>query len=81
MSDAVAAPVPVRIPVRGGGMFPVRRVYCVGRNFADHAREMGASVPGGYGTTPSTTTASAGLVKKNGSGLSPAAPISRAWAA
>ena len=45
MSDAVAAPVPVRIPVRGGGMFPVRRVYCVGRNFADHAREMGASVP------------------------------------
>ncbi|MBV6271671.1 fumarylacetoacetate hydrolase family protein [Alcaligenaceae bacterium CGII-47] len=23
--------------------FPVRRVYCVGRNYADHAREMGAS--------------------------------------
>jgi fumarylpyruvate hydrolase len=22
--------------------FPVRRVYCVGRNYADHAREMGA---------------------------------------
>src|SRR5471032_3143755 len=21
--------------------FPVRRVYCVGRNYADHAREMG----------------------------------------
>ena len=45
MSDVVAAPEPVRVPVRGGGSFPVRRVYCVGRNFADHAREMGASAP------------------------------------
>ena len=27
--------------------FPVRRIYCVGRNFADHAREMGAAVPEG----------------------------------
>ncbi|GAB3342283.1 fumarylacetoacetate hydrolase family protein [Marilutibacter aestuarii] len=25
--------------------FPVRRIYCVGRNFADHAREMGAVAP------------------------------------
>lgn len=24
------------------GLFPVRRVYCVGRNYADHAVEMGA---------------------------------------
>jgi len=31
--------------VVGGGTFPVHRIYCVGRNFADHAREMGASVP------------------------------------
>src|ERR1700744_2521752 len=23
--------------------FPVRRVFCVGRNYADHAREMGAN--------------------------------------
>jgi len=45
MGDVVAAPVPVRVPVRGGGSFPVRRVYCVGRNFADHAREMGATAP------------------------------------
>ena len=35
----------MRIPVQGGGWFPVRRVYCVGCNFADHAREMGAAVP------------------------------------
>ncbi len=39
-----AAEVP-RIPVVGGGSFPVHRIYCVGRNFADHAREMGASAP------------------------------------
>ena len=24
-------------------MLPVHRIYCVGRNFADHAREMGAA--------------------------------------
>jgi fumarylpyruvate hydrolase len=39
-----AAPVP-RVAVRGGGTFPVHRIYCVGRNFADHAREMGAQAP------------------------------------
>ena len=42
MTDLVfEAPSPVVVPVRGGGAFPVRRVYCVGRNFAEHAREMG----------------------------------------
>ena len=45
MTDVVPAPAPVRIPVRGGGTFPVRRIHCVGRNFADHAKEMGAAVP------------------------------------
>jgi fumarylpyruvate hydrolase len=31
------------VPVAGThDLFPVRRVYCVGRNYADHAREMGA---------------------------------------
>lgn len=30
------------LPVRGSDvLFPVRRIYCVGRNFAEHAREMG----------------------------------------
>jgi fumarylpyruvate hydrolase len=28
------------LPVVGGGLFPVRRVYCVGRNYVDHIREM-----------------------------------------
>ena len=26
--------------VAGGGFFPVRRIYCVGRNYVDHIREM-----------------------------------------
>ncbi|MFM1814443.1 MAG: hypothetical protein RLZ98_1138 [Pseudomonadota bacterium] len=30
------------IPVKGSGaVFPVRRIYCIGRNYADHAIEMG----------------------------------------
>ena len=41
MSLVIAAPTPVHVPVRGGGEFPVRRVYCVGRNYAEHAVEMG----------------------------------------
>ena len=28
------------LPVAGGGVFPVRRVYSVGRNYLDHIREM-----------------------------------------
>jgi fumarylpyruvate hydrolase len=40
--DFVIAPAPqASVPVRGGGRFPVRRIYCVGRNYAEHAREMG----------------------------------------
>ena len=42
MADLVfPAPEPILIPVEGGGHFPVRRVYCVGRNYAEHVREMG----------------------------------------
>ena len=37
-------PTPIRpsLPVKGTSeRFPVRRVYCIGRNYADHAIEMG----------------------------------------
>jgi fumarylpyruvate hydrolase len=38
----VITPPPVAaVPVAGGGLFPVRRIFCVGRNYAAHAREMG----------------------------------------
>lgn len=46
MTDAIPAPAVPRIAVRGGNeYFPVHRIYCVGRNFADHAKEMGAAAP------------------------------------
>jgi fumarylpyruvate hydrolase len=42
MSDFVVAPPPVpSVPVSGGGLFPVRRIFCIGRNYPEHAREMG----------------------------------------
>ena len=42
MSDFVVPPPPVvAAPVAGGGLFPVRRIFCVGQNYAAHAREMG----------------------------------------
>ncbi len=43
MSDYLFPPAPVTsVPVHGSDkQFPVRRVYCVGRNYAEHAREMG----------------------------------------
>ena len=43
MNYVFPPPAQVAIPVAGRqAFFPVRRVYCVGRNFADHAAEMGA---------------------------------------
>jgi fumarylpyruvate hydrolase len=39
----IPAPAQVTVPVAGGGEFPVRRVFCVGRNYAEHQREMGHS--------------------------------------
>ncbi len=40
-SYVIQTPPVVSIPVAGGGDFPVRRVYCIGRNYAAHAIEMG----------------------------------------
>jgi len=43
MTDFVFEPqATVGLPVVGSSkLFPVRRVYCVGRNYAEHAKEMG----------------------------------------
>jgi fumarylpyruvate hydrolase len=41
-ATVIPAPAPVLLDVEGEQeQFPVRRVYCVGRNYADHAIEMG----------------------------------------
>jgi len=42
MRPAFDAPQPARLPISGGEQyFPVHRIYCVGRNYAEHAIEMG----------------------------------------
>ena len=41
-SYAIEVPPVVSLPIAGSGdRFPVRRVYCIGRNYAAHAIEMG----------------------------------------
>jgi fumarylpyruvate hydrolase len=42
----IEAPPQVTVPVIGGAAFPVRRIFCVGRNYAAHAREMGSDPNG-----------------------------------
>lgn len=45
MSFVIPAPAPASVPVLDSEQrFPVHRIYCVGRNYADHAKEMGAEV-------------------------------------
>jgi fumarylpyruvate hydrolase len=42
MTYVLEPEAPVTVPVDGSdARFPVRRIYCVGRNYAAHAREMG----------------------------------------
>lgn len=45
MTDFVfVPPPPVTAPVRGRAeRFPIRRIFCVGRNYEDHAKEMGVA--------------------------------------
>lgn len=39
---------PIVVPiVAGADVFPVRRIYCVGRNYAEHVKEMGGTVEKG----------------------------------
>jgi fumarylpyruvate hydrolase len=47
--DYVIDPAPrPSLEVKGqAARFPVRRIYCVGRNFAEHAKEMGATIDKG----------------------------------
>ena len=41
MPFVITPPAQPAVPVVGGGLFPVHRIYCVGRNYAEHAQEMG----------------------------------------
>ncbi|UUM21413.1 fumarylacetoacetate hydrolase family protein [Mycoavidus sp. SF9855] len=42
MSEIFAAAAPVTVPIADSNdCFAVRRIYCIGRNYVEHAREMG----------------------------------------
>ena len=42
MNYTFSPPAPVSVPVVGlSDQFPVHRIYCVGRNYEEHAKEMG----------------------------------------
>lgn len=48
MNYAIAASAVPSLPILGSDQrFPIRRVFCIGRNYADHAKEMGATVEPG----------------------------------
>ena len=45
MSYVIDLPYIASLPVIGSSArFPVHRIYCIGRNYAEHAKEMGAAV-------------------------------------
>ncbi len=41
MTFVIQPPAVATVPVTDGRSFPVHRIYCVGRNYAEHAVEMG----------------------------------------
>jgi len=48
MDYAIAQPPVPSLPIQGSALrFPVRRIFCIGRNYAEHAKEMGAAVETG----------------------------------
>lgn len=45
MNFAFVSPVQPAVPIQGGDdFFPIHRIYCVGKNYAAHIREMGADL-------------------------------------
>ncbi|MSQ91525.1 MAG: FAA hydrolase family protein [Gammaproteobacteria bacterium] len=67
MTEYFAVPAAPRPAVEVAGstlLFPIRRIFCVGRNYAEHAREMGM---GGDRALPFFFTKPADAVMPNGS--------------
>ena len=60
MTFVIEPPEQPTVRVKGGGLFPVRRIFCIGRNYADHVREMGGdpkSSPPVFFTKPADAVA------------------------
>lgn len=48
MDYLFAPPSPPSLPIQGSNArFPVRRIFCIGLNYADHVREMGSTIDRG----------------------------------
>lgn len=63
MSYVIDPPEQTAVNVQGGGQFPVRRIFCIGRNYAEHVREMGGdpkSNPPVFFTKPADAIVSSG---------------------
>ncbi len=63
MSEFVFPPPAIpSVQVEGGGLYGVRRIFCVGRNYAEHAREMGgdAREPPFFFTKPADALSASG---------------------
>lgn len=66
MNDYAFTPSPiVTVPIQGSGLFPVRRIFCVGKNYAKHVVEMGGdpkSAPPVFFTKPADAIVTGGRV-------------------
>jgi fumarylpyruvate hydrolase len=64
MSDVPHLQVPTIAIAHSSARFPVRRIFCVGQNYADHAREMGSDPsrqPPFFFTKPADAVVASGL--------------------
>lgn len=60
----IAPPAQPYVAVKGGGRFPVRRIFCIGKNYADHVKEMGGDPklnPPVFFTKPADAIAEGGM--------------------
>lgn len=66
MTDyVVTLPDAPTVSVAGGGLFPVRRIFCIGKNYADHVKEMGGDVksdPPVFFTKPADAVVESGAI-------------------
>ena len=63
MSFVIPQPAQPSLPTTSGDRFPVRRIFCVGRNYAEHAVEMGhdpGAEPPFYFTKPGDAVVESG---------------------
>ena len=63
MGFVIPAPALPSVAVEGTtNRFPLRRIFCVGRNYAEHTREMGGDPRFMAGHIPATTLLSAAAI-------------------